>query len=727
MALEVWNGSTWTTMTDPEIWNGSSWVNINHGEVWNGSSWVTFYSRNSNEVYSDLDTISKTKTSIKLGVNHIGTDRRRAVVWIDGLFSTTAQTTGVFTSNMVASNTATQLDFTSLTRGTTYQFDSYIEYLDSSDNVISTGPSMPVLHEDTTLDYTITTPTTPTNTGTITSTSLTFTSSSNANYSNNGVSATLYFYLHRVSDNALIDTLSSALPNNDTLTSRTVTFSGLSHNTQYYCRARTYYGGAINSYSSYSSYSSGTYTYTFHVPVAPGKLDDYTTDTVITMVTTGNAYNNGDAYLYWERATRAAGSSDAWSYSYFADTGNVFPNDATSRFYSYSFSANQTNEYKFRARVYYRDLTYYHDWGPYSDTVRPKLWVRTYIPSASTYAAASQTAYFPGSSFGASSENGSASKYNASDNNSSTQWESYPYKTVTGTETHTRSLAYFSRNSTYNLNAYYNSTNDFDFDANYPNVTTTVSYVQYGISTSTLQKGGNVKVVLDSSSRIQLSNGDFARIVGSSSSAYNQLYIVSSAAGDTVYLTPYDSAISSPSSASNGVLRVTTSNGTNVSVFGGTSARVSEAANYVTRFDYDYGYDVPLSSAGGSILYTVGTSTKVAKTSSDTDYVNVLFVPSLPSGYRDAKLEGVAVQIGAIAASRIQIEINGTQRFDSGGFGTVANGWIYLSGFSATPTYAGNAFFINCIVYPGYYSGDGLYYSTIKEIQLRYSYETLTG
>ena len=102
MALEVWNGSTWTTMTDPEIWDGSSWVNINHGEVWNGSSWVTFYSRNSNEVYSDLDTISKTKTSIKLGVNHIGTDRRRAVVWIDGLFSTTAQTTGVFTSNMVA-------------------------------------------------------------------------------------------------------------------------------------------------------------------------------------------------------------------------------------------------------------------------------------------------------------------------------------------------------------------------------------------------------------------------------------------------------------------------------------------------------------------------------------------------------------------------------------------------------------------------------------------------
>jgi hypothetical protein len=743
MALEVWNGSTWAAMTDPEIWNGSSWININRGQVWNGTDWVTFYNRNSNEVYSDLDTVSKTKTSIKIGVNHTGTDRRRAVVWISGLFLTTAQTTGVFTSNMVSSNAATQLDFTGLTRNTTYDFDSYIEYLDASNNVISTGPTMPVLHTDTTLDHAITIPTTPVNTGTVTSTILSFKASSNANYTNNGVAATLYFELYN-SLGVLKQTLSSALPNNDTLTERTVTFYDVDYGTSHTCKARTYYGGAINDYSAYSSNSSVVSTEPFHVPVAPTRLDEFTDEDTITMVTTGNAYSNGDAYMKWEVNARTAGSSGAWTVSFNSDSENLLTDDSTSRFVSYSFVANQTDEYRFRARVFYADLTDYAGggitsgngaYGPYSEIVRPKLWVRQYKPSSTTYAAASDTALFPGSSFGASSENSPHVKGNASDGSSSTFWESYPYIVTTGTATRSRTLGLFARSaggidpwiSTY----YKSGGDDFDFDDAYPNVSTTVVSLRYGINVMAYRsKTDDVFVTLDSSSRIALIAGDQVSVTDNSIATYNRSYTVISASGTSVVLNPSGTSPSTTSTGSGGTLRVFESRGESVGVLGGTSARTAVvASSYVQREDGEYGYDVPLSTAAGSISWTVGTVIKTDKTSTDTDNINVLFTPSLPEvgEYQNARLDGVAVQIGTPAATRIKIEINGTERFDSAGFGTVAEGWIYISGFSATPTYAGNSFLINCIVYPGLHAPDGKYYSEVKEIQIRYSYETLTG
>ena len=367
--------------------------------------------------------------------------------------------------------------------------------------------------------------------------------------------------------------------------------------------------------------------------------------------------------------------------------------------------------------------------------MRPKLWVRQYKPSSTTYAAASDTDLFPGSSFGASSENSTHVKGNASDGSSTTLWQSYPYKTVTGTATRSRSLGFFARSaggvdpwvSTY----YKSGGDDFDFDAAYPNVSTTVVSLRYGINVMAYRsKTDDVFVTLDSSSRIALIAGDQVSVIDNSIATYNRSYTVISASGTSVVLNPSGTSPSTTSTGSGGTLRVFESRGESVGVLGGTSARTAVvASSYVQREDGDYGYDVPLSAALGSISWTVGTSTKVDKTSTDTDNINVLFVPSLPAvgEYQNARLEQVRVQIGTVAASRIKIEINGTERFDSGGFGTVASGLIFVSGFSATPTYAGNAFLINCIVYPGLYAPDGKYYSEIKEIQIRYSYETLTG
>ena len=748
MALEVWNSSTsqWDAMTDPEVWNGTNWININKGEVFvgpNASDWVTFYQRNSNEVYSDLDTISKTKTSIRLGVNHTGTDRRRAMVWDDANLFGTVQYTGVFTSNMVASNVATQLNFTGYAVGSAHTFDSRIEYLDASNNVIAVGPVMPVQHTDTTLDYTLTVPTTPVNTGTVSSTILSFKASSSSNYNNNGVAASVYFSLYN-SLGVLQQTKAVSLPNDDKTYERTATFYDVDYGTPHTCKARTYYGGAINDFSAYSASSDSVSTEPFHVPVAPVRNDTGTDDDTLQMTTTGNAYSNGDAYMKWEVNSRTAGSSDAWTVSFNSDSENLLTNDSTSRFVSYSFVANQTNEYRFRARVFYADLTDYAGggitsgngaYGPYSAIVRPKLWVRQYKPSSTTYAAASDTDLFPGSSFGASSENSPHVKGNASDGSSTTLWQSYPYKTVTGTATRSRSLGLFARSaggldpwvSTY----YKDGGDDFDFDSDHPNVSTTVVSLRYGINVMAYRsKTDDVFVTLDSSSRIALIAGDQVSVVGNSIATYNRSYTVISASGTSVVLNPSGTSPSTTSTGSGGTLRVFESRGESVGVLGGTSVRTAFlASSYVQREDGEYGYDVPLSAALGSISWTVDTSTKVDKTSTDTDNINVLLVPSLPAAgeYQNARLDQVRVQIGAVAASRIKIEINGTERFDSGGFGTVANGLIFVSGFSATPTYAGNAFLINCIVYPGLYAPDGKYYSEIKEIQIRYSYETLTG
>jgi hypothetical protein len=733
-------------MTDPEVWDGDTWININKGEVFVGpgeSDWVTFYQRNNNEIYSDLDTISRTKTSIRLGVNHTGTDRRRAEVWISGYYVTTLQVTSVFTSNMVSSNASAQVNFTGFAVNSEHTFDSRIAYLDASDNVISYGPAMPVLHTVTTLNYTITVPTKPVNTGTVSSTILSFKASSSANYNNNGVAASVQFTLY----NSLGDfqeSKSVALPNDDKTYERTVTFYDVDYGTPHTCKARTYYGGAINDFSAYSASSDVVSTETFHVPVAP-VLTDSTEDS-ITMTTTGNAYSNGEAYMKWEKATRPASSNDDddWVYTGYADGGNLLTDDSTARFVSYTFTdLNQTDEYKFKARVYYGDLTDYPvgkggisngnaAYGLSSEIVRPKLWVRQYKPSSTTYAAASDTALFPGSSFGASSQNGTNVKGNASDGSSSTFWESYPYKYVTGTATRSRTLGYFARSAGGSdpwVSTYYKSGgDDFDFDAAYPDVQTTVVSLRYGVSSMVYNAfTDRVTLTLDNSSFITLQSGDSVRVEGNSVATYNRYYTVVSTSGTRTLLLNPSGTPSTTASGTNGTLVVFSSRGESVGVLGGTSARTAVVANsYVQREDGQYGFNVPLSAATGSIIWTVGTSTKVAKTSSDTDYINVLFTPSLPAEYQNARLDGVSVQVGTPAPTRVKIEINGTERYDTGGYPITAEGTLLASGFSATPTYAGDSFLINCIVYPGLYT-DGKYYCDIKEIKIRYSYETLTG
>ena len=349
-------------------------------------------------------------------------------------------------------------------------------------------------------------------------------------------------------------------------------------------------------------------------------------------------------------------------------------------------------------------------------------------PASAGHAAASETTYFPGSSFGSSSENGAAIDDRASDNNLYTEWQAYPYNIVDDTMTVSRSLVYFKRDITGlgNFNTYYVSS-DFDFDPDYLLVTASVTQIYYDVTSCALQKGGNIKITLDTSNVIDLVSGDDIRLSSTSSGTYNRSYSVSSANGNLVYATPLGGSISTPDSATGGRLFVDTSRGFSKSVFGGTSNRVAQGSNYVQRLDSDYGYSVPLSAASGSVSYTVDTTTKVAKTSSDIDNVSVIFVPALPDEYRSARLDYVYIQIGSVQATRLKVEINGTQRFDSAGNPLSAGEEVVVSGFSATPTYAGNAFLINCIVYPGYNSDDGLYYSTIREIQLRYSYETLTG
>ena len=62
MTIQLWNGSSWVTSTNPQVYNGTGWQQINFGYIWNGSSWQLFYTRIA--VQAPTITATTTTTSI---------------------------------------------------------------------------------------------------------------------------------------------------------------------------------------------------------------------------------------------------------------------------------------------------------------------------------------------------------------------------------------------------------------------------------------------------------------------------------------------------------------------------------------------------------------------------------------------------------------------------------------------------------------------------------------
>jgi len=69
MALNIWNGASWTAANRLKVWNGTSWVDCAYGKVWNGASWVEFFSGYSAQLISDSYTRIATPSSFQVNTN----------------------------------------------------------------------------------------------------------------------------------------------------------------------------------------------------------------------------------------------------------------------------------------------------------------------------------------------------------------------------------------------------------------------------------------------------------------------------------------------------------------------------------------------------------------------------------------------------------------------------------------------------------------------------------
>lgn len=144
MSIEVYNGSSWVTVPDPQINDGSSWQQVQQGQVYDGSSWQTFYNRFSGSTTApSLSLNSSTLYSITVNVTMNTTPpsgySARVVVWNDTVGALTAQyvpsssgTTGTISGTYSSSG---------LSINTPYQFAAYTEYLQGG-TVVATSSTV---------------------------------------------------------------------------------------------------------------------------------------------------------------------------------------------------------------------------------------------------------------------------------------------------------------------------------------------------------------------------------------------------------------------------------------------------------------------------------------------------------------------------------------------------------------------------------------------------------
>lgn len=710
MTIQIRTGTgtnDWQTVSDPEICTAvdpttqaATFTNVNKGEIYDGSAWKTFYSRITDNTPPAFSFVSATPTSVTVRVIASGSDNKK-------VFAYRTNDSGNFQSSPASPITSVidqTFTFSGLSPGTSYNFSAYTAFYDAEGQFVEFSTVLTL--DASTTSYSKTTPTTPINTGTISSTKLSFSSSSSSNYSTNGVTAYIKFDLYIYGGTSPVQTVnSSILPLDNTTASRTVQFTGLTPNVTYYCTAATYYASPVNSYSTYSSFSSGTATYPFHKPTIPFRVDLYTTDTNLAILTDINAYNNGNAKIQWEWQYRTRGNLAWLGTTSFLGT-EVVTGTSTS-YYGQNFSVIQSREYRFRARVYYETIGEYGDWSDWSGAIRGKTWT------------SHTTGWISASSTTSSSNASGHSSSEGSDGNQGSIWFSYPYRTVYGTSTNYQPITFFQRTAFYATNLYYLNSNHA-IEAGRPSVSTSISSLRYGVTSLSRDTTQSAYVVLtlDSATRCILQFADEVRISGSSNSAFNQDYLVYSASGRTVYLAPTGTTPGNCTSSSGGTLIVSTTAGNSVSVFGGTSDYTSAADNYFTRTDGDYGADVPLSVATGQASYVVTTSSKVS--SRVTESFSANFTPSLPSGYRNAKLYEYSIRVGPTGTPSLSnIYIDSIYQGDIGSM------TAYQSSTIAPNWYNDPPYNISFNIDSAPYSGDGLYYATITEVQVYITYETL--
>ena len=199
-----------------------------------------------------------------------------------------------------------------------------------------------------------------------------------------------------------------------------------------------YYNNSNGLIKSVGGNSISITTHPYYHADTPISLGIYKSSSSISMLSYGNAYNNGTAWLRWQYQSRNAGSGSGWTNLVTVDDSlNTLTNNQTTEYSALNFTGlSFSKEYQFRARVVYAGLGNSNSevgaWSAYSNSIRPIYPVETTIPN---YASINNTTYFNavGTTYDNSQiginlnylDNNTPAK--ASDNDTSTYWSSDPY------------------------------------------------------------------------------------------------------------------------------------------------------------------------------------------------------------------------------------------------------------------------------------------------------------
>ena len=288
MAIEVWDGSDWQDVDDPEICTSinpttgaGTFANIQRGEIYTGSGWEVFYIRSAGNggtaAAPNINFSSKSSRRIRITVSHTNTsgDNVRVLAYIDDVNppsflspkqtqmypnagANPAFTTASYTyANDIRETFGTNTYNSVLAENTTYYIRNVAEFYSESEGQIKSvyGSAIDITTHPY---YTSKNPVNLEDDRTTTS----ITVEANGNAYNNGTAWIQWQYQRRVADPvggwvdvATVNASADTFPNNETTEDKSRAFSSLSSTYEYQFRARVVYAGLGNSNSEVGAWS----------------------------------------------------------------------------------------------------------------------------------------------------------------------------------------------------------------------------------------------------------------------------------------------------------------------------------------------------------------------------------------------------------------------------------------------------------------------------------------
>lgn len=730
MAIEVRGPSGWDPYYDPEIYTANGWSDINFGYIYTGSGpvdgWAYVYARVT-PVAPTLTLNSRTTTSITINVTHPNVDADRVRVYV---YRVGNEAGGQYKPSSTPTTSPINSTFqqTGLTMNTTYTFRAYAEYLDASGNLIATSATTE--QQFTTINIVTQAPTLSLDSRTSSQITLDVT------HPGSGGLYNVRVFVYRVGNEVGGQYKPSSSGTTGSIAS-TFTQTGLAQGTSYTFRAYAEYldlsTSDVLATSSTTTFVQATSTYNLWTPDPPTGATGYekigsTYYGTITLTATANpqySINGSTARIRFEITN--------FVNTYTAESLALTQNDSLqSRSVSFNYNNNTDNNglglgfsYICRARVIYPTIGEVGPWSDYTTVITPN-WTKKYAPSSTAHINMSNTTYF--SSFYSAADsvkNNSESHEEASDNNSSTQWTSDPYTYQYQTTTESRSLNTIT--AAFGL-VEHNVSGTHNIESGTTGTTQVSSITYDGSKTYT----DATFIVIEVSTSGQPAPSGSATIFSSGIPGVDGV-------SRSIQNTSVSGGVRSVRFLRGGVVANTIGNagrlvmfsggvigGVTVGSLGGTSTLTVVDSNTFTRPEPSQPTGgLATTECTGTVDYPVTSLVQVPK-SGGTENLILWAQPNLPVDYRNAQLESIQYQHGSVATGYRSISVNSS--FVTGGSsGANLVSTISTSAFAPNRTQfglsGGTGWYLAIAVDRG--QAGSLWYSTVKEVGLRYSYEVI--